>query len=220
MTETSDERGSNGQRTIGLVVATQPEAQPFIEALGLQAIHKVPCPIYTAEGFVFALSGVGKTNAAIATTYLCCTFHPFLILNLGAAGSTGTGCRRGGIFHVTALCEPDRPRFPSDEPYRHRPEVLPGFNEATLATQDRPIINKEDRAAVSLHADMVDMEGAAVVQAARRFAVPCLLFKFISDTPEENDMAETLQYMRDYSKAFCRFVVEQVLPFLGGRERG
>lgn len=204
------------RQVVGLVMATQAEAQAFIDLFHLPPIGKTPCLLFGNGSLVLAISGVGKANAAIATTHLCDSFHPALILNLGAAGSTGLRCGLGGIFHVTAVCEPDRPHFPSNRPYRHQPSTLPGFDEATLATQDRPIIESEDRMNISAYADMVDMEGAAVVQAARRFGIRCLLFKFISDTPEQTDTGATIAYMRSYSADFCRFVTERVLPRLEG----
>jgi len=197
-----------------MVIATGIEAQPFITALRLSPVGRIPCMLYGRDDLVLAVSGVGKTNSAVATSYLCSAFHPALILNLGAAGSTGPGCSLGGIFQVTAVCEPDRPHFPSGRPYLHRPLTLPGFDEATLATQDRPIVDKEDREKASLHAAMVDMEGAAVVQAARRFSVPCLLFKFISDTPGDSDIDAAIEYIRKHGKIFCRFIMERVLPLL------
>jgi adenosylhomocysteine nucleosidase len=204
---------------IALVMATRMEAQPFVDALRLALLGKVPCPLYRNNRVILAVCGVGKTNAAIATTYISSVFHPSVILNLGAAGATGPRCGLGGIFHITEVCEPDRPRFPLAEPCIHRLQTLSGFDVATLATHDRPIIEIEDRERTSLHAEMVDMEGAAVAQAARRFSIPCLLFKFVSDTSEQTDTAATIDYMRSYSRVFCGFVVERVMPRLGERGR-
>jgi adenosylhomocysteine nucleosidase len=205
---------------IAVVIATREEAQPFIDILHLAPIGKMPCMLYGKDRTILAISGVGKTNAAIATTFLCSTFHPSVVLNLGAAGSTGVRCGLGGIFHVTAVCEPDRPHFPSGKPHQHSPRTLPGFDEARLATHDRPIIEREDREKASVHAEMVDMEGAAVAQAAHRFSIPCVLFKFISDTPQQTDTATTIEYMRNYSSLFCRFIIERVLPCLAGEDPG
>ena len=214
MTDTEKKSVSPHRRTIGIVIATDIEAQPFIAALHLSPVGRMPCLLYGRDGLILAVSGVGKTNSAVATTYLCSAFHPALILNLGAAGSTGLRCRLGDIFQVSAVCEPDRPHYPSGRPSLHRPRTLPGFDEATLATHDRPIIDKEDREKASLHAEMVDMEGAAVVQAARRFSIPCLLFKFVSDTPGQSDTAAAIEYMREHSRVFCRFIMERVIPLV------
>jgi adenosylhomocysteine nucleosidase len=203
--------------TIILVMATTIEATPFVTSLDLAKVDDSPCPLYRNDEMLLVVSGVGKANAAIATTYCCATFHPSLILNLGAAGATSFTCGLGSIFHITTVYEPDRPRFPSSSPYLHRPSVLAGFGEATLATQDRPVIDKADRQQVSVLADLVDMEAAAVLQAARRFHVGCLVFKFVSDTPEDVDTSTAVANMKSYGVTFCRFLGEEVLPLLKTR---
>jgi adenosylhomocysteine nucleosidase len=199
---------------IALIVATRIEAQPLIDLLGLAEDRGVPCPLFRGGRIMLVVSGVGKTNAAIATTWCCTAFHPSLIVNLGAAGATGAHCALGGIFHITTVCEPDRPRFPSSEPYLHRPQTVPGFTEATLATRDRPAIERADREEISVHADLVDMEAAAVVQTARRFETPCLLFKFVSDTSDDVDPSAAIAFMKNYGPVFGRFIVEKVMPLL------
>jgi adenosylhomocysteine nucleosidase len=199
---------------IAIIVATHLEAKPFVDIFGLNQTVKTPCPLYGRGRLILATSGIGKTNAALATTYCCSMFQPSWILNLGAAGATDSRCGLGGIFHVVRVLEPDRPHLRSSTPYAHVPDTLPGFNEATLATQDRPVINAEDRGHVSAYASLVDMEGAAVVQTAHRFGVRCALFKFVSDTPDDIDPSPVIDFIRDYGKHFSRFVAERVVPLV------
>jgi nucleoside phosphorylase len=58
------------------------------------------------------------------------------------------------------------------------------------------------------------MEGAAVVQAARRFRLPCYLFKFVSDVPAHTKSSEIETHIRQYRQAFYEFFRERVLPGL------
>lgn len=199
---------------IAIIMATGLEAKPVLGLLQPTQIEKKPCVLYRRDRLILAISGIGKASAAIATTYCCSLFRPSWVLNLGAAGATDAQCDRGGIFHVTKVLEPDRPYLGSNRPYEHTPEVLPGFREATLATQDRPVIDLEDRRNVSVRASLVDMEGAAVVQAAHRFGISCALFKFVSDTPDDIDTDTITGHMRDHGTVFARFIVEKVLPRL------
>ncbi len=225
---------------IGLILAMPLEAGPFIEALGLEATGEACLPVYKGDGIVLVISGIGKTNAAIATTYCCTAFHPQWIVNLGAAGSTKASHRLGDVFHVTKVVEWDRPLPSSQTPHVHSPQVLrdedlphvlrghpphvlreehfphvlPGFREAVLATQDKPVIDRRHRLAIEPHADLVDMEGAAVVQAAQKLATPCVLFKFVSDTPDHESKADIIAHIRDFGAAFCRFVADSVIPVL------
>ena len=201
---------------MGLILATRMEAEPFVAALGLGSIEKTPLPAYIGEGIVLVISGIGKTNAAIAATYCCTTFHPQWIVNLGAAGSTKASYALGDVCHITKVIEWDRPLHSSTAPHLHHPHVLQGFREAVLATQDRPVIERKHRKAIEPHADLVDMEGAAVVQAARKLGTPCVLFKFVSDTPDHGNDADIVVHMhiRDYGIIFCRFVTDSVFPAL------
>jgi adenosylhomocysteine nucleosidase len=199
---------------IAIIMATGLEARPVLELLQLAQIEKRPCTLYRRDRLILAISGIGKANAAIAATYCCSLFRPSWILNLGAAGATSAQCGRGGIFHVTKVFEPDRPYLGSNEPYVQVPEVLPGFREATLATQDRPVIDLEARKNVSAYANLVDMEGAAALQSAHRFGIPCALFKFVSDTPDDIDTDTITGHVRDHGRVFARFVGEKVLPRL------
>lgn len=199
---------------IGLIIATRMEAEPFLEALGLEASGETGLPVYKGSGIVLVISGIGKANAAIAATYCCTLFHPRWIVNLGAAGSTKASYGLGDVFHVTKVVEWDRPLLSSRGPHLHYPHVLKGFREAVLATQDRPVMDRKARKAIGPHADLVDMEGAAVVQAARKLATPCVIFKFVSDTPDHEREADVVAHIREFGTAFCCFVVDSVIPAL------
>jgi adenosylhomocysteine nucleosidase len=199
---------------IGLILATRIEAEPFVEALGLRKIEKSPLPVYKGAGARLVISGIGKTNAAIAATYCCAVFHPGWIVNLGAAGSTKASYGLGDTCHITKIIEWDRPRLSSNSPHVHQPHVLRGFREAVLATQDRPVIDRDHRRVIEPYADLADMEGAAVVQAARRLGTPGVLFKFVSDTPDDGSDADIVARIKDYGIGFCRFVTDSVFPAL------
>ena len=195
-------------------MATLPEAEPLVEALGLREVKKGRLVLFQGKGAVLVLSGIGKTNAAIATTYCCGIVRPRCILNLGAAGATKSSLSMGEARHVTRVVEYDRPLFFREGLRLHHPHVLTGFGETTLATQDRPVIAPDHRAEVAPFADLVDMEGAAVVQAAKRFETPCFIFKFVSDTPGHPHDVDILESIRLHGPAFCRFAADSVIPVL------
>ena len=215
-TSSNDEMKTKKERVtpIGLIIATRIEAAPFVEVLGLQASGEAGFHVYKGDGIVLVVSGIGKANAAMAVTYCCFAFHPRWIVNLGAAGSTKASHGLGDVFHVTKVIEWDRPLLSSEGPHLHFPHVLQGFREAVLATQDRPVIDRSAREVIAPHADLVDMEGAAVVQAARKLATPCVLFKFVSDTPDHESEADVLAHIGEFAAAFCRFMTDSVIPAL------
>jgi adenosylhomocysteine nucleosidase len=202
------------ESTVGIIMATRAEAAPLIEALDLKEVKKDHMVLYEGKGIVLVVSGIGKTNAAIATTYCCAVLGSRSILNLGAAGATKTSIPMGEVLHATKVIEYDRPLLFREGLRFYHPQVLPGFKEATLATQDRPVIAPDHRAALAPFADLVDMEGAAIVQVSRRFKTRCFLFKFVSDTPDHPGDTDILECIGLHGPAFCRFIADSVMPAL------
>jgi adenosylhomocysteine nucleosidase len=214
MTVESRQKKENGTRKV-LIFATRLEAEPFIKSMGAVQFATAPVPLFHKGDMILAISGIGKANAAITTTYCCTTFSVAYVLNLGCAGGASERCEKGDIFLISKVIEPDRPNLRSGRPYVHIPSALPGFAEATLATQDKPVITLEERKSLSVLAELADMEAAAVVQAARRFNVSVLVFKFISDTVSDEASTDIIPYVQEYGTEFCRFILEAVIPRLG-----
>jgi nucleoside phosphorylase len=197
-----------------IIMATLLEAEPFIEALALEKQSDEPCPVYRGENLFLVISGIGKANAALATTYACLTCRPDLICNLGAAGATTAATPLGSIYQIDKAIEFDRPHLRTGVPHFHHPHTLTGFETAALATQDRPVKNPTDRRALAVCADLTDMEGTAVIQTAGKFNIPCLLFKFVSDTPHPDEQDNILKQIKELRSSFCGFFLNSVLPVI------
>jgi nucleoside phosphorylase len=199
---------------ISLVMATMLEAKPLVLNLGLKELKKQPFRIFGNGRILLIISGIGKANAAMACTHLIHTGNPSLLCNLGAAGATGKGFDLGACFQISKVVEPDRPDLDTGCPCKHVPESLEGFSSVILATQDRPVLTTGERRKISLMAQLVDMEGASVVQACRRYGKPCHLFKFVSDTPAHNQSHDIRSNISLYRDAFSGFFIRDVLPRL------
>ena len=196
---------------IGIVMATVLEAEPFIQQLSLQLCVREPFELYRRDHLCLVISGIGKTNAAMASAWLILTETPKFIVNAGAAGATDNCSELGSIYQISEVIEPDRMIF---ELYDNIPDIplLRGagvcrIRTAVLATQDKPVKSPEDRYALSADARLSDMEGAAVVQVCKKFKTPCYLFKFVSDTPTDHRIRENIGRYRD---RFC----ESLLPVI------
>lgn len=200
----------------GLVMATYLEARPFVKGLGLKRIEKRPFRVYSNGGLFLVLSGIGKANAAMATSYAIWKFSCRRIINAGAAGSTGQDCDVGDIYHIDRVIEYDRPRMPFGGKRVFIPDVLPGFHSATLATQDRPVLALSRRREIAPFAELVDMEGASVVYASRLFQARCYLFKIVSDTVEHTSGVDILLNIKRSRKRLFEFFCEDVFPLLDG----
>ena len=201
---------------ICIIMATMLEAKPFVIGLSLEKSNKGPFNEFKRDNILLVISGVGKTCAATTAAYCCQKYRPSSILNLGAAGATDLSHSLGEIYHIDKVMECDRPIFQTGAPYTHTPHILQGFTTAKLATQDRAIIHAHERREISLHAGLVDMEGAPIVQACGIFRRKCVLFKFVSDTPEHTNIDDFVKNIRRFRGPFYEFCEGSVIPHCKG----
>ncbi|MDG4531719.1 nucleosidase [Streptomyces sp. AV19] len=129
------------------------------------------------------LTGIGKINAAASlATVLARGDRPSEIINLGTAGALSSGWM--GTHEIAQVIQHD-----IDTPVL---KALTGrtygdaltVNDAagpTLATGDLFVADEAARARLAEHAQLVDMEGYALVSVARTHEVPIRLIKHVSD---------------------------------------
>ncbi len=124
---------------ICLVAATLMEAEPFIKILDMKETETRPFFIFKGKEIMLGISAIGKANAAMCTAYCCMKYQPEIILNAGAAGAVDDTREVGTIFQIKKIIEPDRPHLRSNTPWVQTPDTMEGFENAVLATQDKPI---------------------------------------------------------------------------------
>jgi adenosylhomocysteine nucleosidase len=197
-----------------LVMATLSEAKPFIEGLCLVQKEGTPFPVFTGDGRVLLVCGIGKVNAAMGTAYACLKLDPSVIVNLGAAGATDHNSSLGDIFHINRIYEFDRPALRTGKPCLTETDTLPGFKPAAIATQDRPVLLPDDRREIARLAGLIDMEAAGIAQTCRKFSVKCLIFKFVSDTPEHIEGNDIVANIKKYRTPFYAFFIRYIFPLL------
>lgn len=195
----------------GIVMASELEAVPFIACLGLSEIVQKPFKIFGGKNLALIISGIGKANAAMAALLLSFKLSPGIIYNFGAAGALKDNFPLGGIYQIKKGTEPDRPPLKNIKILYYTPLRLEGFEEAVLATQDQAVVDPKKRKELSSIADLADMEGAAVVQACKKVQTPCVLFKFVSDTPEHKRSDNIIRNIEKYRDGFASFVRKNVL---------
>jgi adenosylhomocysteine nucleosidase len=197
-----------------IVMATMLEAKPFVLGMSLTRRRKKPFALFENDRVVLIISGIGKANAAMATGYLCYACRPDRVCNLGAAGAADFSHALGEIFHITEIIEYDRHKLTTKRPYIHHPDILNGFQTAKLSTSDRAVLDPDERKKISMNADLIDMEGASVVQACRKFDTPCFMFKFVSDTPDHATDQDIVENIRGHRSIFYEFFIRSVLPVI------
>jgi len=202
-----------------LVMATQLEAAPFIGMLSLTRLEEKPFRLYSGKDHLLVLSGIGKSRAAMATALLAQRFNPSILLNLGAAGAFSMNFSVGDIVHIDHVLEPDRPELFSGKERVLIPDILPGFRNAALATQDRAVVDPEERKRFSKMADLADMEGAGFLQACRIMgAGRAYLFKIVTDTPEHDSDSAIVENVRSTAGILSVFYHDRIMPLLASME--
>ncbi|RZB37910.1 MAG: adenosylhomocysteine nucleosidase [Desulfobacteraceae bacterium Eth-SRB2] len=198
----------------GIVMATMLEAKPFVLGMSLKQSRKKPFALFENDNVFLIISGIGKANAAMATGYLCYKCHPARVYNLGAAGATDFSHALGENFHIIEIIEYDRHKLTTKRPYIHHPDILNGFQTARLSTSDMAVLAPDDRKKISMNADLIDMEGASVAQACRKFDTKCFMFKFVSDTPDHAKDEDIVENIRRHRSFFYEFFIRSVQPVI------
>src|SRR3954454_19483882 len=132
------------------------------------------------------ITGLGKTDAAVATTRALAQVDPARtrVLNIGTAGALRDGVQ--GLHLPGVVLNHDL----SAEAIRalgYDPEerlVLEGGDGTVLASGDVFVTDPDDRAALGGGALLVSMEGYAVPYACRRMGLPVQLVRHVSDNRE------------------------------------
>ena len=181
---------------IGILAAMDCEAAKVLEAL----------PEIENVKLLTVTSGMGKVNAAMAATELILRESPDYIISAGCAGAMeGSPLRQGDIIAAEKVAFHDvwcgeevgsgvmqgQPRFFEADPLMLEAAVSSGsvipsgkVCRGLLVCGDQFYIGPgEEHRILSLYPDALaaDMESAAIAQVCRRFGVPFLSLRVISD---------------------------------------
>ena len=211
---------------IGAVIAMQSEADILLSEMQIQSTLNISgktVHVGTAYGKEIALCvcGVGKVNAALGTQLLVSKFHAEIILNFGVAGGLNPCtelCQVYRISHAVQfdfdLVELNGTKMGTlneyEEPYLPLNTLNIPFPERKLGTADRFNDSKADFKLLTqeLQADIRDMEGGAIVQAALCAQLPVYAVKAISDVAGSGSTTE--QFLQNRDKALKN--LQAVLP--------
>jgi nucleoside phosphorylase len=145
---------------------------------------------YVPHSLPVLITGIGKTAAATAVARALASYDDLSgleLVNIGTAGALHDhheGLHEPGVV-INHDLNADAIRALGYDP-QERLRCGPG--ETVLATGDVFVTDPAVRARLAEHADLVDMEGYAVVFAALQFGVPVRLVKHVSDKADESAM--------------------------------
>lgn len=145
---------------------------------------------YVPDGLPVLVTGMGKTAAAAALARRLASYADLgelEVVNIGTAGSLHD--HHDGLFEPGVVLNhdisADAIRALGYDP-QERLDCGSGSTGVVLASGDMFVSDPVVRARLAERADLVDMEGYAVVYVARQFGVPVRLVKHVSDQADES----------------------------------
>jgi adenosylhomocysteine nucleosidase len=187
---------------IGIICGVEAEAEAFVAGRGYATdlVGELSVSRMALDGYEIAVvcSGIGKVNAGVAATVLALRYEVELLLVVGTAGKLSTiegdcfmiteavqgdyGAQRPGEFvHYTAGSWPIGPAEVVHFAAIPLPDV--GLPNARIVSGDAFVECADHGAGLRdrLGGDLVDMETAAVAQAAARLGLPWAAIKATTD---------------------------------------
>ena len=145
-----------------IVSAFYKEIAPIIKHYNLKKIN-APFEIFKNDEIIVIISGIGKLNSAIATTYILSTYKIDFIINFGIAGSSKF--KIGEIFLINKINENLYPDILYPHPFKET------------------FINSVDKVITDGKFNLVDMESEGFFKASTKFLDLDKIFiiKIVSD---------------------------------------
>ncbi len=200
---------------IGAVIAMQSEADILLDQMKIYrslTVSGKKVHVGTAFGKEIAVCvcGVGKVNAALGAQLLVSKFDAAKLLNFGVAGGLNGGTALCGVYQIGEAVQFDFDLTQLNgtkigtldeyqENYLSLNRLKVDFPVKKLGTSDRFNDSPDDYKLLTeeLQADIRDMEGAAIVQAAYAAQLPVYSVKAISDVAGSGSTTEQFLINKD-----------------------
>jgi MTA/SAH nucleosidase len=189
----------------------------------------------TGKRMVLVLSGIGKVNAAVSTSWVIHQFAPDCVINTGSAGGLGKGLKVGDVVigetvahhdvDVTAFSYvwgqvPQLPAvFASDSNLIRQAEKAAQVFDGAAVTQglivsgDRFVHSSEGVAEIRSHfpeVKAVEMEAAAIAQTCHQLEVPFVIIRAVSDSADEKADISFEEFLKTAAVSSAKMVTEIV----------
>lgn len=182
-----------------------PDLPLLVVALEEEATH-----LHVSELPVL-VTGAGKVNAAIAVASILAEWSPTRVVNLGTAGALHDGMTGTHLIRTVIQHDLDDDALFALSGLHFGEPVHLADSGPTLATGDAFVADEATRARLAERADLVDMEGYAVVRAAMAAGVPVTLVKQVSDNAGEGAGRSWRQSVDDCAEVLGAWAREHLL---------
>ena len=217
---------------IGVVIAMQSEADILLEQMKITRSltvsgKKVHVGMAFGKETAVCVCGVGKVNAALGAQILVSKFDARKLLNFGVAGGLNKGTELCAVYQIGEavqfdfdLTQLNGTKIGTLDEYKENYLALNRFRASLplkkLGTSDRFNDSPADYKLLTeeLKADIRDMEGAAIVQAAFSAELPVYSVKAISDVAGSGSTTEQFLINKDKAlqnlKAYLPVLFEEL----------
>ncbi len=213
---------------IGVVIAMQSEADILLSQMQIERSltvsgKKIHVGKAYGKNVALCVCGVGKVNAALGAQLLISKFDAEKLFNFGVSGGLNDSTSLCGVYQIAEavqfdfdLVQLNGTKIGTLNEYEENYlalNLLPlHLEKRRLATADRFNDSKEDYTLLTkeLNADVRDMEGGAIVQAAYAAQLPVYAVKAISDVAGSGSTTE--QYLENKDKALAN--LQAMLPMI------
>lgn len=184
---------------------------------------------------VLVLSGIGKVNAAVSTSWVIHQFAPDCIINTGSAGGLGKGLKVGDVVIGETVAHHDVdvtafgyvwgqvPQLPAvfasySNLIRQAEKAAQVFEGAAVAqglivSGDRFVHSSEGVAEIRSHfpdVKAVEMEAAAIAQTCHQLEVPFVIIRAVSDSADEKADISFEEFLKTAAVSSAKMVTEIV----------
>jgi len=202
---------------IGAVIAMQSEADILLENMKIfRSLTVSGKKVWVGEAYgkelALCVCGVGKVNAALGAQLLISKFDAEKLLNFGVAGGLNESTELCAVYQIGQavqfdfdLSQLNGTKIGTLDEYAENYLALhlfkTDFPVRSLGTSDRFNDSLDDYKLLTeeLNADIRDMEGAAIVQAAYAAKLPVFSVKAISDVAGSGSTTE--QFLQNKERA-------------------
>ena len=200
---------------IGVVIAMQSEADILLDEMQISRSLTVSGKqVHVGKAYgkdvALCICGVGKVNAALGTQILISKFDAEKLLNFGVAGGLNNGTKLCNVYQIQGAVQFDFDLVQLNggkigtlneytENYLSLNPFKANFEKKNLGTSDRFNDSPVDYKLLTeeLNADIRDMEGGAIVQAAYAAQLPVYSVKAISDVAGSGSTTEQFLINKD-----------------------
>lgn len=217
---------------IGVVIAMQSEADILLDEMQiLRSLNVSGKKVHVGKAYgkdiAVCICGVGKVNAALGAQLLVSKFDAESLLNFGVAGGLNSATQLCAVYQISAavqfdfdLVQLNGTKIGTLNEYEENYlslNLLPlPFESKKLGTADRFNDSADDYKLLTaeLQADIRDMEGAAIVQAAYAAQLPIYSIKAISDVAGSGSTTEQFLINKDKALANLKTALPTIFEAL------